>query len=345
MPRIYVNGRFLTQPLTGINRFAYEICVELSKILDITLIVPHENFDSAYDLNNLKIIQYGSLHSHLWEQISLLRFLRRNHRSILISFSGIGPIMYKRKISTIHDVSFLYNKNWFSKTYYHLYKILTPLLIKTSRKILTVSEFSKSEIYSHYKKSVQKIEVIYNAVNTKTFKNFERHSIPKTVLTVGSIDPRKNLKNLIAAFNSEILSDVQLLVIGNANRIFGTSQIPDSKYDNVKFLGRVSDEELSKAYSEASLFVSSSLYEGFGIPPLEALSAGCPIALSDIPVYREVFGDSAVYFNPESPESIAKCISENIDVRINDNSRLRIINRYSWKISANKVANIIKSIQ
>lgn len=343
---IYINGRFLSHPMTGINRFAYELCKASSRLFEFTIIAPRGRILPEYDVRGLKIIEYGRLKSHLWEQISLPMFLSTKKDYILLNFSGLGPVLSKSKISTIHDVSFLHNPDWFSKGYYLFYKILTPLIINTSRALLTVSEFSKSEILKYYNVSPEKIHVIYNAVTKSLENSAADNKKEKYILTVGSLDPRKNFKTLIRAFSDERLRHLELRIVGGANKVFGELGYDMQNSPNIRFLGRVSDEELRTQYRNAHLFILASLYEGFGIPPLEALSNGCPIALSDIPVFHEVFENAAVYFNPNDIDDIINVILKSYDNSMppSFDPAKRVLKKFSWNTSAEKIQSILNTL-
>lgn len=346
MSVIYINGRFLSNPMTGINRFAYELCKASSRLFEFTIIAPNGRVLPEYDIRGLNIIEYGRLKSHLWEQISLPLFLSTKKNYILLNFSGLGPLLNKSKITTIHDVSFLHNPDWFSKGYYLFYKILTPLIIKTSRAILTVSEFSKSEILKYYDVTPEKIHVVYNAVTKALENSTSDNQKEKYILTVGSLDPRKNFKTLIRAFSDERLKHLELRIVGGTNRVFGELGYDMQNSPNIKFLGRISDEELRNQYRNAHLFILASLYEGFGIPPLEALGNGCPIALSDIPVFHEIFEDAAVYFNPTDVDDIIGAIlkSYNNSMSPSVDTPNKVLKKFSWNRSAKKIQSILNTI-
>lgn len=346
MSVIYINGRFLSNPMTGINRFAYELCKASSRLFEFTIIAPNGRILPEYDIRGLNIIEYGRLKSHLWEQISLPLFLSTKKNYILLNFSGLGPLLNKSKITTIHDVSFLHNPGWFSKGYYLFYKILTPLIIKTSRAILTVSEFSKSEILKYYDVTPEKIHVVYNAVTKALENSTSDNQKEKYILTVGSLDPRKNFKTLIRAFSDERLKHLELRIVGGTNRVFGELGYDMQNSPNIKFLGRISDEELRNQYRNAHLFILASLYEGFGIPPLEALGNGCPIALSDIPVFHEIFEDAAVYFNPTDVNDIIGAIlkSYNNSMSPSVDTPNKVLKKFSWNRSAKKIQSILNTI-
>lgn len=346
---IYINGRFLTSPLTGINRFAYELCLELSKLTDICVIVPKNFIHKDYDVSRFKIIEYGCFKSHIWEQFILPLYFAFGGRkkSLLLNLSGIGPILFKNKISTIHDVSFLHNKKWFSKSYYYLYKIFTPLSIKTSKRLFTVSEFSKNEILKYYPfANENRIDIIYNAVRKE--EEYAFNQLPQTdkyILAIGSLDPRKNFSTLCRAMEKVLSNDVCLHIVGGGNQVFNFDESLISS-NRVKFLGRISDEELKKEFLNSILFVQPSLYEGFGIPPLEALAYGKDIAISDIPVFREIFEDAAIYFDPNNPNDIAEKINDYLDekVKIDPYSKERVLKKFSWEKSADKIVGILTQI-
>ena len=344
--KVYINGRFLANPITGINRFAYEICLELSKILDIHIIVPRKSILSCYDVSSLNIIEFGCGNSHLWEQLVLPCFFLFKNNYLLVNFSGLGPILVKKKVITIHDVSFLHNPKWFSKKYYILYKSLTPISIRTSRHIFTVSNFSKCEILKYYPfVNPNKVSIVYNATKIHNFCKNRVDNRAKTILTVGSLDPRKNLTTLTTALEDIALKDVSLRVIGGINnKVFKDTGV--RLHNNVKLLGRVNDKQLQEEYFKAKLFVLPSLYEGFGIPPLEALSYGTDIAVSDIPVFHEIFEDAAIYFNPNDANDIAEKIRKymNKTITVNQDSKERILKKFSWSSSAKIIQQVLSQI-
>jgi hypothetical protein len=122
MSRIYINGRFLTRPMTGVERYAYMICKTLADMgREFTIICPKAPLMSCYDISNLPIVRYGCGQSHLWEQCVLPFFFIRKKDYLLFSFTGLGSILIRNKVMTIHDLSFLETPKWFSKGYYWWY--------------------------------------------------------------------------------------------------------------------------------------------------------------------------------------------------------------------------------
>ena len=349
---IYINGRFLTQPMTGVERYAYNICKAMARLHQpFTLVCPKAPIHQDYNVSDLNIVHYGIGNSHFWEQCVLPFFFIGKKDYVVLSFTGLGSILIRHKIMTVHDLSFLKNPSWYSCTYYWYYKFMTPLAVKTSQHILTVSEFSKSEVLGFYPfLKPERISVIYNAIDENLFRPLtsaisHQPSSP-FVLCVSSLDPRKNFARLIEA--CQRLTGAKLYIVGKYNRIFSQNMDLDTTSDHIQFLGRVSDEELVRLYNEAACFVFPSLYEGFGLPPLEAMACGCPVLVSDIPVEREVCGDAALYFNPLEPSEILRIITQYLNDTDVIKEKMRQkgfenVTRFSWEKSAKVLMKIIET--
>lgn len=252
---------------------------------------------------------------------------------------------------TIHDLSFLENPSWFSRAYYWWYKIMTPLAVKTSKRLITVSEFSKREILRFYTfLKAEDIKVIYGAVDNETFHLQTQGETDNEhfALAVSSLDPRKNFNNLIEAFKH--IKGCQLKIVGSRNRVFTDDSQSNPSTEHIKYIGRVSDEKLTALYNKASLFIFPSVYEGFGLPPLEAMACGCTVLASDIPVIREICGNAALYFDPYNVDDIIRaitqylCESDVIKETIHKKG-LANISRFSWEKSALAVMNIVEDVQ
>lgn len=347
MKTIYINGRFLTQKLAGVNRFAYELTKALiaSGRLDITIVCPQSEIKSCYDVSGFNIVKYGRGSSHFWEQVVLPFFFLTKKDYLLLNFSGLGPIALKNKISTIHDLAFLYNPSWYSKTYYRFYKIMTPLMVKTAKHLLTVSNCSKHDIMQTYKVSDDFVTVVYNAVDA-SWKADSKKDKEDFVLCVSSIDPRKNFKMLIKAFNA--MPSVRLKIVGSYDPVFCKQDLGEIP-SNIEFCGRVDDSVLAELYSSAACFIYPSLYEGFGLPPIEAMHFDCPVLVSDIPVHREVCKDAALYFNPKELTSIVSTVlsyvKERTKLEPNMIAEGRNVERlYSWNNSATTLIDYIISM-
>lgn len=345
---IYINARFLTQDITGVQRFAIELSKKLVSLRnDIIFLVP--DLKSIVDTTILDIFFVKEIkggEGYFWEQITLPRYLSKINSPLLINLCNTAPVFYKNKISTIHDVTFLHYPKSYSVRFRVAYRFLIPMIIKTSEKIITVSEFSKNDICQEYKLNPEKIIVIYNAVasNFKELKNIENDK--KYALAVSSPNLHKNFKKMIDAFlTTEI--NLDLKIIGSLSNSFNQqSKVEIDK--RIQFLGRVNDQELVKLYQNADFFIFPSLYEGFGIPPLEAQACGCPVVCSNAASLPEIMSDSALFFDPKSVNSIQlalKKISEDHLLKTRLISKgFENLTRFSWHTSALKLNKVIDHV-
>jgi glycosyltransferase involved in cell wall biosynthesis len=346
---IVINTRFLTQKLTGVQRFAIEIAKEIKKITPDVVFVSPANIihkDLAAELG-VKII--GNNKGVLWEQVDLPLFLIKANKPLLINLCNVAPLGYKNQIVTLHDMAFFTNSAWFSKNFVRYYKFLIPRISKRAKLIFTVSHFSKNEIVKYINVPPQKIKVVYNAVSDLVHPANPEADLGRYILVVGSIDKRKNISTLIEAFNLIPNKDFKLIIAGDVNSIFnnrGNETL--NTHRDIIFKGRVSDHELADLYTNAQIFIYPSLYEGFGIPPLEAMAYGCPTIVSDIDSLREVCGDASVYVNPLSSKSISEGIKLLMKDEVLRNSLIekgeKNITRFSWKLSAQLIVDSINSL-
>ena len=349
---VVVNARFLTQPLTGVQRFA----IELSKILkremknEVLFVTSKDvlHIDLQKELD-AKII--GKNVGHIWEQIDLPKYLKSIGSPLLLSLANSSPIFYKNKIVAVHDITFARFPKSSTKKFWYFYKILTPLVIRTSKHILTVSEFSKKEISNYYNVPINKISVVYNAV-TQGFvpeKNIN-FADEDYFMSISSAKQNKNLISLLESFKLLLQNypHIQLKIVGNM--VTETKNDLDiSKYshiDNIKFCGRVDDKDLIKMYANAKAFIFPSLYEGFGIPPLEAQSCHCPVIVSNRSSLPEIFAESVLYCDPTDTIDL----KNKMETLLTDSElRQKLIDvgnenckRFSWEKSAYQIITILK---
>ncbi|MGF1730521.1 glycosyltransferase family 4 protein [Photobacterium kasasachensis] len=344
---LVVNARFLTQDLTGVQRFAIEISKELKKYnTKVVFVAPH-NIKDKILAEYLDVQVIGNSTGHLWEQVELPLYLKRKcANATLINFCNTAPILYCNKVSTVHDIAFIKWSKSFSKSFSMFYKFLIPLIIKSSKRLVTVSEFSKTEIERYYKLSSSPFIVIHNAVDD-SFKGYtSNYKKDNYILAVSSLNSQKNFEGLLNAFHLTNDNTLKLKIVGSRNQAFSNSVFTDKDFnDRIEFLGRVSDEELKELYSNAKCFVYPSFYEGFGIPPLEAQSCLCPVIVSDAASLPEVCKDSVLYCDPYDPIDIAAkidlvCSDYALTRRLID-SGIKNIERFSWEKSALAYMNLI----
>jgi glycosyltransferase involved in cell wall biosynthesis len=307
----------------------------------------HEIFEKL----DAKVI--GKRRGFLWEQTDLPQYLKKQGSPLLINLCNTAPLLYKNQLVTIHDMSFKVYPKAYSKSFVYLHNFVVPTIIKTSKHVVTVSMFSKDEIIRYYKTDKNMISVIYNATD-ESFRPVYDSDLQKEnyFLAVSSLNYRKNFMALFQAFDFVATKnkDIKLYLVGDLGTNF-FAKIDIASYlhnPRIKILGRVSDNELIKYYSNAQGFLYPSLYEGFGIPPLEAQSCGCPILVSNASCLPEIFEDSALYCDPFSIDSIASNMVKLFDENIRESLKAKNkqnVRRFSWNQSAISLYNLIKKYQ
>lgn len=271
------------------------------------------------------------------------------HTQYFIPFNRPCPV-----VCTIHDICFEHYSNIFTKKEYYTQKLLIPYAAKKSKAVFTVSNHAKQDIASQYHIPESNLVVTYNAVN-QNFRKLNEEELNESelrnkfditgnriILSVGNLQPRKNLPRLMRAFvklkKDSHFSDVQLVVVGKKAWMF--DDIMKESADNNKDIiltDYVSNEDLVRLYNLADGFVYPSFYEGFGIPPLEAMACGTPVAVANATSLPEVVGDAGMYFDPFSEEEITNSIVKLLDEdkAIRDEKRIERVNCFNWQDSAN----------
>ncbi|MCB1228983.1 MAG: glycosyltransferase family 4 protein [Verrucomicrobiae bacterium] len=353
MNRVALNARFKTRPVTGVERFAIEVSDRLS----------HDSSMEMSEISPAAPIQ--GLKGHAWEQLALPRQIGRD--AVLFSPCNTGPISVKRQFVVIHDAAVWDCPDGFSGAFRQVYQQLLPRLAKRSLGVATVSEFSRKQLAPRLGIPEEKILVLGNAVS-KAFSpngNLNRPARDEIeLLCVGSMDPRKNLARLVRAWldlkkHDRLPENAVLNLVGGANpRNFADFERAEDI--SLRWHGRVGDEELVRHYRHADAFIFPSTYEGFGLPPLEAMACGCPVLLSHAASLPEVGGSgfdpsesdsngAVMYFDPHSDEEIKAAILRFLELapekrrRLRDNALGRAAT-FSWDHIAGQVAGGIQQV-
>jgi glycosyltransferase involved in cell wall biosynthesis len=332
-----VNLRTLGYGITGVQRYLLNL-------------LPH----MPAELNTVKPSQaLQGIKGHIWEQVYLPTQLRRR---LLWSPGNTGPISVSRQVLTVHDAATLDHPEWFERKFALFYSVLLPLLVRKVRAIITVSNFSKEQIVRLTRVKPEYIHIISNGVEAR-FRPADPETIKQVrakfeldypyILFVGSLEPRKNLKILLEAWHLGGFDGATLAVVGASGHPFRRLRFSFMP-EEVRLLGRVDDEVLPALYSGAAGFVYPSIYEGFGLPPLEAMACGCPVAVSDIPAHREVCGNGAIYFDPFNPENLSSKLE--FFLRLDKLSRASLVEgglhraaNYSWQKAAADTWRILQA--
>lgn len=261
-----------------------------------------------------------------------------------VYFTPFFIIPYGIKIpvySMIHDVVFLDNLDTVnSKIDYMIKKHLLKRCVKKSKKVFTVSEFSKKRIISNLGCKENKILITHSALSKNIIgfnKNYDKENL---IVFVGNVKANKGLKTLLEAMNNV---NYKLMIIGSKEN-YRTSDESINKYldnPNVTFTGYLSDDEMLSCIKKAKFLIQPSTYEGFGLPPLEALYLGTKPIISDIDVFKEIYNDfDVVFFKCGSSSDLAKKINES-NYNCKD-EREKILNKYNFNKSSNIILNTLK---
>ncbi|MDQ2900362.1 MAG: glycosyltransferase family 4 protein [Acidobacteriota bacterium] len=303
MPAIALNSRFYAHRPTGMQRYALELAGRFGG--NVQQIRPDRPLKGAA--------------GHLWEQFYLPAVVKGR---MLWSPNNTGPLAVANQVCTFHDLIPLDRPEWFNPRFAAWYRWLLPRLARKVRRIISVSEFTKQRIVERCGIDSSKIAVIPNGVDARFHPRpadeiaAMRQSLgiggAPYLLCVGSVEPRKNLLRLLEAWSlalAEMPQDIQLVVAGAKGASLVFSNVTVGKLPaRVHLTGYVDDQLLPALYSGAVALLYPSLYEGFGLPPLEAMACGVPVIASNDTSLPEVAGDAAALVDPRDAESIADAI-------------------------------------
>lgn len=324
--RLLVNGRFLTQSITGVQRYAHEMLKELAT-LGPTIAVVAPRGAGPLDAKVERIDDDAILKGHPWEQFHLPRWMKKWNADLLWCPCNTGPLSVEAQVVTIHDAAVFAGPEWFRPTFRAFYRWLHPRLGRRARAVITDSEFSKTELVKYGVAPAEKIRVVLSGVGAQFTPGGAKGGY---VLFVGSRNPRKNLARLIDAWSRVPDKGGRILrAVGGAGRAFARENLPPIPAD-VRLEDAASDETLVDLYRGADLLVQPSLYEGFGLPPLEAMACGTPAAVSRAASHPEMCGDAVAYFDPLDVDDMARTISTSLRAPP-DLTRAR---RFTWRAAA-----------
>jgi len=344
MGNIYINGRFLTQPVTGVQRYCRELLGTLDEMIStgevnasdrqLICLVPR-NLEDYPQWKHIRIRKVGRFSGNLWEQFELPFFVRNG---LLFSPANIGPYITSGQVVTMHDASVFAVPQAYSRAFRFKYRLIFRKLGKTAKKVITVSEFSKHELVKYCHIDPQKIVVILHGhehlLRTVADNSIiqQQHLVDKPYfLTAGSRSPHKNFKVILDALRYIPDAQFNLVIAGGSfEKVFQGEalQLPT----NVIHAGYVSDGQLRALYEHAQAFIFPSLYEGFGLPVLEALSFSCPVICSNAASLSEVGGNVVMYFDPRDARGLGKIMQGFLPVVSRQMMDERVA-RFTWRKS------------
>ncbi|HTN21975.1 MAG TPA: glycosyltransferase family 1 protein [Pelobium sp.] len=365
--RIAVNARLLIKDqLEGIGRFTFETLRRL--VLSHPEVEFIFCFDRKFDPEfifapNVKglVIYPQARHPflyYIWFQLLLPKVLEREKVDLLLSPDGFLPLNTKVKtLAVIHDIAFEHFKNGVDWLHQYYYKYYFPKFAKKATRIIAVSQFTKTDLVKTYQLEPEKIDVIYNGVSS-AFKQTDKmlkDKIPYFIY-VGAIHPRKNVLNLLKAFDAfkteHSKFQHQLLLVGRKSWKLSSvvKYLKTMKFKrDVLFNKNVSDNDLNLLLNNATALIYPSFFEGFGLPVVEGFSCGIPVITSKNTAMEEIAKGAAHLFDPNNVTEISKRMYEQASGKAKNQEKinlgLTLAKQYNWDSSAEQIwQSILKTI-
>lgn len=338
-----IDGFFLVRQTTGIQRFARNMLKEMDKIAkpgQLQLLIP-EYCPVPQELKNIEVVKFGNHKGYFWEQTDLARYLRKTGYQGIFMENAI-PVTCRRGIAVLHDISMKVNSRFFATSPRGiistiLWKTMYRAIVSSNMHIVTVSEFSASEITRVYGIKSDRLTVIYNSWQHITEISENSDIIKKMGLTENSFyfslstaAPNKNIRWIFEA--AKRYPNETFVITGK-----GTDGLTEaSLLTNVVSTGYLDDSSIKALMKYCKAFIFPTFYEGFGLPPLEAAASGAKqIIVSDTPCMHEIYGDSAYYIDPYDYKNI------NLPT-VNEKDMKSLLNRYAWEKSAKEFMKLLK---
>lgn len=372
MLHIGINGRSIFRQLTGVQQYAREVtralCALKADDVDFTVFTGREGqgAETGLPIVASRAPAGGPVRGLVWEQTLLRRMVIKSGVDILFSPANVAPLYPpSSSVVTIHDLSFLLFPEYFSRSFGAYYRNIIPKIVKQAAALITDSESSREDLITHLGVAPEKVTAIHLGVSADFRQRVKkddlaavsrRHGLPpKFFLSVSSLEPRKNLANLVKAYrllSDDTTAEHKLVLVGAGNRLFSDpglaeviSRLPAG---SVVTPGYIPDEDLPSVYRMATALVFPSLYEGFGLPVLEAMAASTPVITSNRSSLPEVAGSAAALIDPENIEEIAAAM----ELLAGDSgTRNLLIERgkkraaaFTWEKTAAETLRVLKSV-
>lgn len=354
--KIVINCSILNESPAGLGVYTKNVITELNKFRKNRILSP-------VDINGIEVEKinkyvspdykkFGGMMRFLWTQF-ILPFKVKRNEIIYHPFQYVSLFTRAKQVLTIHDfIPLIYPAVAQHQNIY--YKYCMPLILKKADKIVCISENTKKDLLNYYKVKEEKISVIYNGYDEELFncknindKILEKYNINYDyMIMVGASYPHKNLELALNAIK-ELKRDCKLIVVGKDSKYILKLKAMAKELnieDKLNFIGYVPDEDLPSLYHYAKAFVYTTLYEGFGLPILEAMACGTVVLCSDNSSLPEVYGDSALVFKDNNARDLEKKMEmilsdEELRKTLIDKS-LENIKKFSWKKTAEEINKI-----
>lgn len=358
--KIYINGRFLSQRLTGVQRYAEELLKALNLLLEkdktyslsFEILAPR-NIARRLSLSAIPLRLVGRLKGHLWEELELPFYARE---SLLFNPCGVMPYFHQNQAITLHDAVVFAFPSHFPFAFRNARRVNQKFAARFARRIITDSFFSKQELIRLCGAKDEKVSVVYLGsehilAEPADSSILAAHGLlgRPFVLSVSTLNRYKNFSAVsrVAALLKKSGQSAEVIAVGGVNtRVFGKSNWGD--LSSVRHIGSPSTPQLRALYESAACFVFPSFYEGFGLPPLEAMACGCPVVASNVAAIPEVLGDAALYFDPSNDRDIFEKVRRVLeDPQLRKEMREKGLSRarkWTWEKCAKETFEIFKEI-
>lgn len=362
--RVTINGRFLTQPLSGVQRYALELLLAFDRRvaagandgLEFELVVPARAAAVSPDLRSIRVRSVGRATGHAWEQLELPRSARG---TVLFCPANTAPITAlsgnQRTVVTVHSLSFLDARASYRVAFRWLYQALIPQVLRRADAVITVSNVERARILERYPFAASRLCAVDNGAAPYAFGRELLRPAPEPperpfVLFVGTPMPSKNLALLTRTLDRvDPGRTFDLVVVGATADAYRGDPVATSGLARMRFEGQLeNDVRLVELYRTATCLVHPSSYESSGLPPIEAMACGCPVVCSDLPVLRERCQDAARYVAVNDETALTDALAEVLcktAVRADMAARgLARARAYSWDDCARATAEIIARV-
>jgi len=360
---IGIDARFYGTKNKGLGRYIQKLIENLEKIDNNNqyfIFLKKDNFDDYQPKNkNFKKVLANYKWYGIAEQIFIpLKIIKLHIDLMHFPHFNVPLFVPKKFIITIHDLIPFYFPSKAAtqlnpliyKIKYLCYKLVISAALKNSKKIIAVSNFTKKDILKNFPKiNPEKIEVIYEGADFYQKTNNYNFQYNNYILYVGNAYPHKNLLTLITAFIkvNEKFKNLKLLIVGVNDYFFEKIKKTINFQKNIIFINNPSDKELIAIYKNASILIMPSLYEGFGLPLIEAMYLGIPTIASNIEIFHEICGKATEFFDPNNPNSL----KEKIELILENPEKRNVLikngliqaEKYQWKKTAEKILKIYNS--
>lgn len=367
--RIAIDAHMVGERETGNETYILNLIRGLMKVdaaSQYLLYSPHVESLGVLDPlpSNFSAVRINPAPSAIRIPFGLPARVQADHVDVLHVTYVAPPIVSSRVVATVHDISYELFPETFSTRDKAILKTLVPGTLRRADAVITVSESSKRDIVNHYGTPPEKIMVVYQSI-APNFRVLPKDAVLRErlgqfgirgpyILAVGNLQPRKNLYRLILAYARLLRNGTyrgNLVLVGKSkwqeSSLFQLAHELGLE-DHINFTGYVSDEDLVALYNGADVFVYPSLYEGFGLPPLEAMACGCPVVASDSSSLPEVVGDAGILAPPQSDDAIAWAISRLVfepGLRATLMARgLERVQRFSMSQAAQQTLHLYQSV-